>query len=250
MRGQRAGLAARGFAFTVMLSTLLPGVALGSGFSVAPVRLDYRAQGQIETLTVRNTSRDETVVQIDAMQWIGDGSPDGLLPSDDLLISPPLFRLAPGDRQLVRVALRTPPDGAVERSYRLVLSEVPGGAGPEATQLRIALRISMPVFVAAQVPVQPVLAWSAVRQQDGQLRLEALNQGNGHAQLTALEVGSSGMKPPAIEQKRLVYLLPGQRRQWLLPADAFSPEPSGDVWIRALSNEDVVFAANVPLAQP
>jgi hypothetical protein len=48
---------------------------------------------------------------------------------------------------VLRIALRAVPDGAVERSYRVLVTEVPGTPQAGFTGAQFALKISLPIFV-------------------------------------------------------------------------------------------------------
>ena len=66
-------------------------------------------------------------------------------------MSPAIFTLQPGEKQVVRIALRGAPDPRRERAYRVLVSEVPTPqlkTTPDASGFRIALRMDMPLFVA------------------------------------------------------------------------------------------------------
>jgi fimbrial chaperone protein len=75
-------------------------------------------------LYVTNHDAVPIVAQIEAFDRHQDDSGDALARSDALMVSPPLARLMPEQRQTVRLALPASA-GADERSYRLVVSEPP-----------------------------------------------------------------------------------------------------------------------------
>ncbi|MDO8774118.1 MAG: fimbria/pilus periplasmic chaperone [Burkholderiaceae bacterium] len=50
---------------------------------------------------------------------------DEQLPTDDLILSPPIIKLAPKARQVVRLALLKPADASRQLTYRMILREVP-----------------------------------------------------------------------------------------------------------------------------
>ncbi len=127
-------------------------------FDLADPPRPFRGDARSAALTVRNDDR-EVLVQAEVMLWEQVDGEDRLTPTRDLLVSPAVFTLPPNGSQLVRVALRNPPaDTTRELSYRLILQEVPQPANPDFTGLQVTLRLSVPVFVAAQERPDPRLA--------------------------------------------------------------------------------------------
>jgi fimbrial chaperone protein len=205
------------------LVALSPAASAGT-FSISPLRVDFSGPRTTAALTVRNEDASAVVVQAEGMAWSQPGGEDTLTASRDLLVSPAVFTLAPGAQQLVRVALRRVPDPARELSYRLIVQEVPQAAAPEFTGLRVALRLSVPVFVAAGEPGAPALAWSARREPDGALAVTARNDGPVHARVQrfALHAGDTTVAG----QPSLAYVLPGASRRWTFPASGDTAPPT------------------------
>jgi len=151
--------------------------AHAGSFSISPVRLDLSSAARSASLTVRNEER-EALVQAQVMLWEQVDGEEKLTSTRDLLVSPAVFTLAQDGSQLVRVALRSAPtDPTRELSYRLILQEVPQPANPNFSGLQIALRLSVPVFVAKPGSTGPALAWSAAPSDNG-LVITAQNSGD------------------------------------------------------------------------
>ena len=193
------------------LVALSPAAPAGT-FSISPLRVDLSSSTKTAALTVRNEDATEVVVQAEVMAWSQPGGEDTLAATRDLLVSPAVFTLAPGAQQLVRVALRRAPDPARELSYRLIVQEVPQAAAPEFTGLRVALRLSVPVFVAAEHTGAAALTWAASHGADGALAVTARNDGQSHARVQRFTVRNEA--GTVIEQRSLAYVLPGVTRRW------------------------------------
>ena len=125
-----------------------------------------------------------------------------------------MFTLPPRGTQLVRVALRGSPDPTRELSYRVILQEVPPEASPDFTGLRVALRLSIPVFVAPTTPAKPDLAWSATHDASGAIVLRADNNGGAHARVLGLTLTPESGTGPVLQDTVATYVLPGQFRTW------------------------------------
>jgi fimbrial chaperone protein len=114
------------------------------------------------------------------------------------------------------VALRVPADAQRELSYRVILTEVPQQASAGFTGLNVALRLSLPVFVAPVATAQPQLQWSAARNADGTIALTARNSGNAHDRILSFSAAPSTGPATAVSRDVAAYLLPGQARTWTL----------------------------------
>lgn len=195
---------------------LPPLQAVAGTFSISPLRVEFSGGTQTGALTIRNQDDAPVVVQAQAMLWQQDAGQDQLTPTRDVLVSPAVFTIPGNGSQLVRVALRVPVDAQHELSYRVILTEVPQQASPDFTGLNVALRLSLPVFVAPAAAAVPKLEWSATRAADGAIALTARNAGNAHDRILNFSAAPATGAAAAISRDVATYLLPGQSRTWTL----------------------------------
>jgi fimbrial chaperone protein len=193
----------------------LPPASAGS-FGISPVRLELSTVESTGTVTVRNEEDAPALIQAEAFLWSQGGPEDQLDPTQDLIVSPGVFTLQPKATQLVRVALRRPVDPERELSYRLILQEVPPEASPDFTGLRMALRLSMPVFVEPPKPARPDLEFTVARDANGQLVLRAENRGMAHARIHSFTLTPIDDGGATFQDTIATYVLPGQARTWTL----------------------------------
>jgi fimbrial chaperone protein len=190
--------------------------AAASTLSVAPIRVELSSAVHTAVVIVRNQDDSPVVVQARPQAWSQQEGEDQLDDTHDLLVTPPLFTVPPKGSQLVRVALLREPDPARELPYRLVLSEVPVSAPAETTGLRVALRITLPMFVAAQAHSAPDLAWSHRWLPDGTLEVQARNRGTAHLQVLDFDVQGAAPATEGLHAGAPHYLLPGSAAHWQL----------------------------------
>jgi len=203
-------------ALSTALALCMAGAAGAASFTVSPVRITLAPGSATDSLTVRNNGSEPAVVQLEPLRWSLRDGVDVQEPTRELLATPPIFTLAPGASQIVRVGLRgRGPDPVTEIAYRLLLKEVPSALPAGASGIHMALRINLPVFVQPLSAARPSLQWQARR--EGGLRLSARNDGNVHLQLLGLRVDGVEWPLPAASG----YLLPGQTRTW--PVDPKAP---------------------------
>jgi fimbrial chaperone protein len=191
---------------------LMPLSVMAGSFSVTPIRIELSSAQRSVALTVRNDGDQPSVVQAQLVAWSQADNDDLLEQTTDILASPPIFTVAAGASQVVRIALLRAPDATRERSYRVLVTEVPGKPQADSTGAQFALKISIPIFVdASGAKTSPQLEWSATRTAKGELALTAINTGAKHIQVQAIEVTRAGSDPDA-RFGGLWYILPGQRR--------------------------------------
>ena len=90
---------------------------------ISPVTLQI-APGQAATsLTVTNQGNRPTAIQLRVFAWNQDKGEDELIPTDQLIVSPPIATIAPSATQVVRLMLRRPASGK-EASYRILLDQI------------------------------------------------------------------------------------------------------------------------------
>lgn len=205
-----------GFLASATALGLSPIAASAGSFSISPLRVEFSPRTQTGALTLRNQEETPVVVQAEAVLWQQVDGEDQLSPTRDVLVSPAVFTLPGHGSQLIRVALRRPADQQQQLSYRLILTEVPQQANPMFTGLNMALRLSLPVFVAPTAPAEPRIEWSALRGADGEIALTARNTGNAHARVLSFNVAPAATSMPGIQQDVTAYILPGQARTWTL----------------------------------
>ncbi len=112
------------------------------------------------------------------------------------------------------MALRRSVNPVRELSYRLIVQEVPQAASPDFTGLQVALKLSVPIFVAPTAPAEPQVAWAAARGTDGRLSVTARNDGAAHARILRFVLKTANGTTTVLEQPGLAYVLPGAVRQW------------------------------------
>ncbi len=195
----------------------LPARAAGN-LAVSPTRVELGDTGTA-TIAVRNDGDAGSVLQISVMRWLDSPMPDALEPAPELMAVPPVFTLPAGRQQVIRLALRDRTRPAVERSYRLLIAEVPppaaGGAQPGG--VTFSLGFNVPVF---QKPPGALAApvWSIEPAAGGPV-LGLRNTGQAHVQVSNILV-QDGASRSLVELKEGFYLLPGRSRSWQLPAGA------------------------------
>ena len=210
----RGPIAARFFAAAIVLGVAAP--AWAGLFSVTPVRIFMGARDRATAVTVTNEGDTELVMQADIFDWKqkADGT-DDLTLSEDMILAPPIIKLAPKSRQVLRLALTRPPAAGQQLTYRLIVREIPEAKPAEKdVQLQIALAFSLPVFITPPGAKRQVDC-KMERSSPSQVLATCENLGTAYAQLVDFALtNAAGDKIGTRETGG--YVLPGMKRSFEL----------------------------------
>lgn len=219
--------------------------AFAGAFSVSPVRVILTGDHPVVTMTVQNSEQEPTVIQLELVQWTQQDGKDIYLPTKDLLATPPIFTLPANGKQVILIGLRKPQNPVNESTYRIFLQEIPGPPKPDFQGLRIALKISVPIFIPANSIASPKLRWAAKLNKDNQLKISVINEGNTHLQITSIKISTPNEQLIAMQQT-FTYVLQMQKQEWLL-----KPEHTPKGSLRVSVETDVGdMQAEIVLDQP
>jgi len=192
--------------------------AAASTFTIAPIRAELGAAHHSAALTLMNAEDQPVVVEVRAVRWSQQDGEEHLEDTHDLLVSPAVLQIPGNGSQIVRVALRSATDDDHEITYRVVFDEIPQAAPPGFNGLRVALRLSVPVFVApTHGRPSANVTWDLHRLADGNVEVAAFNQGTAHLLVTDFDVQAGAATP--LQAKISKYVLAGSRMTWQLKAD-------------------------------
>jgi fimbrial chaperone protein len=214
--GQAGALA---LSVSALLAVILPVTPLYAGqFSVSPVRIQMTARDRATAITLTNEGDTELVMQADIYLW--KQKPDGqddLQLSEDMILSPPILKLAPRARQVVRLARLQPIPRGEQQTYRLIVREIPEAQVTEgAVKLQIAMAFSLPVFISPPDSKRELHCTAERGATDG-IRALCENQGTAYAQPVDFVLKGKDGTPLAAKEAG-GYVLPGIRRSFDLLA--------------------------------
>jgi fimbrial chaperone protein len=212
--------------FAIMIGLLLGalgGTVMAGSFQVVPFYIYLDGNDSRATLRVKNTGEEDITVQLMVTSWNQDseGRPE-LEPSDDLVFFPRILKVEAGQERTVRIGLDTDPPTDVEKTYRLFIRELPVAPSGEM-MLRVAVQISIPVFVSPKDPTpKPEIVGLELRQ--GELLLRVHNAGNAHVLVKTIRIiGYDGENAEVFTKEEPGwYVLPSIARTFSIPLD---PQP-------------------------
>lgn len=186
--------------------------------SVLPVNVFLPAGQRAATLSVTNSGKNATGIQIRTYDWNQKDGEDQLVPSNVMLASPPMATIAPGATQIVRLILRKSPVDR-EATYRIVIDQIPPPA--EAGVVHVVLRLSIPIFAMPSVRVEARVRYS-VDLKDGQLEMVGVNDGSSHEAIRDIALASDDGHKLTAASGSSPYILAGATRRWRLDMQGYT----------------------------
>lgn len=179
---------------------------------VAPVTLDLDHNQRAAAVFLTNSGDTPIHAQIRVYDWTQANGKDHLTPTDEVVSSPAMTALAPGQQQLVRIIVLQPGVRQQEQSYRLVIDELPSPASHTAGRnaVHFLLRYSIPVFIAGAQ--QPDSHESDLRceQLGSPAAIRCYNAGEHHIRLSNLQTLTAEGQVVNTLKGLAGYVLPGQ----------------------------------------
>jgi len=211
----------------VAAGLLSPVDTAGQGLSVGPVRIAMTADQPSASVEVRSGDFASAVlVQATAFTWTESDGNRELVPTEELVVTPAVFKLEPGGVRTLLLSAST--DGAVPRYYRLRVEEVADEAQPSESgvQLEMLRAFDLPVFVEARGAQADVRAVTTLDEVAGEARIRLENRGNAYAIATAARLRTA--ESDVAEVSGLFYILPGESREIVLALPNGSIDPNSE----------------------
>ncbi|TCV92311.1 fimbrial chaperone protein [Luteibacter rhizovicinus] len=207
---------------------------MASGLQVSPIGLQLAANAQADALWLTNTGTNTIQAQVRVFRWTQVDGKDRLEPTRDLIVSPPMISVAPGDRQLIRVIRSVDAPVGTELAYRVLVDELP--LDQEAKPgLRFVLRYSIPIFLVPSDGAKTATLRATWRDGPDGTALEVRNSGSGHAQIADLAIVGAQNNRTVLLPGLVGYALPGSTMSWRVPPQS---NPRGGA-VRARINGEV-----------
>lgn len=184
-------------------------VSAGS-FQVNPVTIRLAPDKATGEIMIGNVAAEPVAVRVTALRWTQVNGRDVYAATADVIASPPIFTIAPGAKQLVRIGLRRRLPGA---AYRVIVQEIPGPTDGKPG-IKVALRLNLPLYILIRNAV-PSVSWSAGRDAAGELFAEAKNEGGAHSQILGIEALDQSGKAIG-STTAMGVVLPNSARRWAL----------------------------------
>lgn len=215
-------------------------------FTITPVRIFMTQRDRAVAVTIVNEGDEPVVMQADLYTWKQkpDGS-DELELTEDLILTPPILKLEPRGRQVVRLARLAPPPGDVQQTYRMIVREIPEARSGGQVQLQVALAFSLPVFITPNGAKRD-LRCGLERAAADTVRAVCSNAGNAYTQIRELDVTDAAGQRLAVRDQG-GYILPSIQRSFDIKAAGRIP--AGPVKLQVALDDGTVQAFDATLPE-
>ena len=247
----------QGLAFCLLALGMAQSAQAASSILIWPIDPVLEADQQASALWLENRGDTPANLQVRVFAWNQEGFDDKYQNQRDVVGSPPVATLQPGQKQLIRLTrAKTFPPGE-EHAYRIIIDEIPlplppaePGSNKAAAAVRLQMRYSVPLFAYgaglwskpdASRPRDPSgaglpqLSGRTVKV-EGKSYVEVVNRGAVHARLTEASLKSGAQSRPVVEGL-LGYVLPGATMRWPAQAgqgDALQVRVNGQTQLQTL----------------
>ncbi len=239
-----------GACLLALLCLLAIAPALASSLQVSPILLEFANSTQAQGLWLSNTGSQPLRAQVRVRAWTQGTDGERLADTADLVASPAILEIPPGQRQLVRIVRTKPANPGQEQAYRLLVNELPTASPASSPGLRFLLEYSIPVFLLP-AGVTPAIERTGPRTpsdlshlqahfqhvEGNRYRLELDNRGGQRLRLSQLTHVDAKGHSTALVPGLVGYVLAGAQMQWLLTLPAAAGEPGT---LSARFNDDQV----------
>ena len=196
-----------------MLAVTAAFSAHAASLQVRPVLIDVIAPGAASTLTLKNNGTESVNAQLRMFKWTQVKGKDKLVPTRDVVVSPPFIKMKPGGTYKVRVIRITKKPVRGEESYRLLVDQLPDTGTKAKVAVRFAIRYSIPVFFAQANVSRPRLTWTYTKSGKGFV-LTARNTGGSRVRIANLRLKSGTGHSWVISKGLAGYALAGSSISW------------------------------------
>jgi P pilus assembly chaperone PapD len=205
------------------------------------VEMSSRARTSVVSVTLSDAATRPVRLQAELLQWQQGLQGEAITkPTDELLVSPVIADLLPGQQQLFRVALRGARRAPEELAYRLILEDVAepdvDEDGNQLMAINFRMRHDLAVLIGPVDKANAELRWKLCPSGSGHKEsspdnapgsvdtcLRLFNSGNIRVKLKSLTLRGENWQV-AVPQKDTVSLLAGAEREIRL---RLSPSQSG-----------------------
>lgn len=203
----------------VLATSMFTGAAVAASLSAEPLRLELEPSARSAAITVRNEDATPVVVQARLLAWSQPEGKDALEETREFLVTPAVVEIPAHGFQVLRIGRRTAaPPVDVEQTFRILIKEVLPEPEAGASGVRMAMELSLPLFIAAPAVPPARLTWTAVHEAETVL-MTAHNAGSRRARISAAELFDADGRSLG-HWRGVTYLLANSTRSFRFRSDA------------------------------
>lgn len=211
-----------------------------AAIEILPTQICFQPGQLVADLHVTNSSHHAVVIQSQVHSWLMRGDKQDEIPTKVLIPIPPIFKLPSHKTQVIRLFLTKPLMSNVQKTYRLIVSQVPmliqdNNKSPE---MKILLRFSLPVYVFSNTKKNLITkwVWNVKKTSPHEIMLHIINTGNTMifvSQINLLDKARHLIHSPL---KTFAYIFPHQTYRWKLEMEELPSHIQTNITYPCLSN--------------
>ena len=229
-----------------MIRTLLSVMAIGLGLvagvpaeagtlRVSPVRLQVPASGAATVVNLRNDGGEAVMVQARVFRWVQQDGRDLLVPTRDVVVSPPMVKLQPGVKSVVRVVRTSRAAIRGEETYRVLIDELPAVQDTRSV-VSMVVRQSIPLIFTAAGGRGPQVTFAIDRRGRDSGDLVVTNSGDRGFRFNEVAVLDGSGRPMPLGAKLFGYVHSGATMRFPLRASGLGNLAGGRARIVAMGD--------------
>lgn len=167
-----------------ILAYFLSNILYAASIGISPLSIEMVNEQSASSMNLYNESNANTNLQIRIFEWRQESGNDQLIPTNDIVVSPPFLKLESKESYNLRIVRVNNKPISGEKTYRLIIDELPKPVDSRTAEkgLSILLRSSLPIFIVNSKAVTN-LDWN-IKVNDGIPYLNVSNIGDRHALLS------------------------------------------------------------------
>lgn len=183
-------------------------LSLAGASDIYPTTVTLTESDPIQAVTLTNRTDEAESYEVSAYRWTQEDGENTLTADTNIVVTPPILTIPPGEDRIVRVGVINPPENKNELSYRLEMIEIKNREKLTSGGLQVNLRLLLPVFFLDPEGPDYNLSFSGNIYDDGRFCIEGHNAGATHAKVIGFgEMDVTGSPTTS----HLAYLLPDTR---------------------------------------
>lgn len=228
-----------------------------ASLGIWPINPRIDANESATAIWIKNNDSGPVMLQIRVMDWQQNNDQDEILEQQDLVASPPMIRVNPGDQQMIRIVHRhgNIPENTIERSHRIFVDEVPDSRreGSNDASLKLHMRYSLPLFSGVKSKGKNIphflknnpslLTYRVTGNQKKYLEVD--NKTSFHARLSRVKAIRSSGEAITLSDGLLGYVLPGKRMRWELSDQQAGFVQAAETRLQFIQDHTEIYVAKV-----
>lgn len=185
--------------FCILVMLILPTAIFAGIIGIDSGFVNIPATERITSLKLHNDNDNDKrlPVQINCVKWTQENGKDVYTPTNDLMVTPPIFSIPANGLQIVRIGLIKPHDLMQEMTYKLQIKQI-AQKSKKNNIIQVVVQFNVPVIVKPAI-IQKDVKFSLKKIVDNQAIVEIINKGNVHFTFNNIKIIDKNTKEEIVK---------------------------------------------------